>query len=43
MCVESAFEHAKEQLAADDPELNRPRAEVALARTQNRIKVAGNQ
>ena len=40
--AESALERAKEQLAADDPELNRPRAEAALARAQNRIKVAGN-
>ena len=40
--AESALERAKEQLAADDPDLNRPRAEAALARAQNRIKVAGN-
>lgn len=41
--AESALERAKEQLAADDPDLNRPRAEAALARAQNRIKVAGNE
>ena len=40
--AESALERAEEQLAADDPELNRPRAEAALARAQNRIKVASN-
>ena len=33
---------AKEQLAADAPDLNLPRAEAALARAQNRIKVASN-
>ena len=33
---------AKEQLAADAPDLNRPRAEAALARAQNRIKVVNN-
>ena len=33
---------AKEQLAADAPDLNLPRAEAALARAQNRIKVANN-
>ncbi len=43
MCVESVFERAKEQLAEDSPDLNRPSAEAALARAQNRIKVAGNQ
>ena len=37
--AENALERAKEQLATDDPELNRPRAEAALARAQNRIKV----
>ena len=40
--AEGALERAKEQLATDDPELNRPRAEAALARAQNRIKVADN-
>ena len=35
-------ERAKEQLAADAPDLNLPRAEAALARAQNRIKVASN-
>ena len=33
---------AKEQLAEDAPDLNRPRAEAAFARAQNRIKVASN-
>ena len=40
--AENALERAKEQLGADDPEMNRPRAEAALARAENRIKVAGN-
>lgn len=40
--AESALERAKEQLASDAPDLNRPRAEAALARTQNRLKVAKN-
>lgn len=40
--AEDALERAKEQLAADVPDLNRPRAEAALARAQNRIKVADN-
>ena len=40
--AESALERAKEQLAADDPDLNRPQVETALARAQNRIKVANN-
>ena len=35
-------ERAKEQLAADAPDLNRPHAEEALARAQNRIKVVSN-
>ena len=33
---------AQEQLAADAPDLNRPRAEAALARAQNRLKVVNN-
>ena len=33
---------AKEQLATDAPDLNHPHAEAALARAQNRIKVASN-
>lgn len=41
--AESALERAKEQLAEDSPDLNRPSAEAALARAQNRIKVASNQ
>ena len=41
--AESVLERAKEQLATDTPELNRPRAEAALARAQNRIKVADNR
>lgn len=40
--AENALERAKEQLATDDPDLNRPRAEAALARAQNRIKVVSN-
>ena len=40
--AESALERAKEQLATDDPDLNRPRAEAACTRAQNRIKVASN-
>lgn len=40
--AESALERAKEQLAVDAPDLNRPQVEAALARAQNRIKVAGN-
>ena len=38
----SRAERAKEQLTADAPDLNLPRAEAALARAQNRIKVADN-
>ena len=37
-----ALERAQDQLAADQPDLNRPRAEAALARAQNCIKVANN-
>ena len=40
--AESELERAQEQLAADAPNLNRPRAEAALARAQNRIKVASD-
>ena len=40
--AESALERAKEQLAADADDLNRPQVEAALARAQNRIKVSGN-
>ena len=40
--AESALDRAKEQLAADADDLNRPQVEAALARAQNRIKVAGN-
>ncbi len=40
--AENALERAKEQLFEDSPELNRPRAEAALTRAQNRIKVASN-
>lgn len=40
--AESALERAKEQLAADAADLNRPQVEASLARAQNRIKVAGN-
>ena len=34
--------YVQEQLTEDDPDQNRPRAEAALTRTQNRIKVASN-
>lgn len=40
--AESARDRAQEQLSTDTPELNRPRAEAALTRAQNRIKVASN-
>ena len=40
--AESARDRAQAQLTANAPDLNRPRAEAALARAQNRIKVASN-
>ena len=40
--AESALTRAQEQLTADAPDLNRPQVEAALARAQNRIKVANN-
>ncbi len=40
--AEDARDRAQEQLAADAPDVNRPRAEAAPARAQNRIKVASN-
>ena len=40
--AESARDRAQAQLKANAPDLNRPRAEAALARAQNRIKVASN-
>ena len=40
--AEEARDRAQEQLAANASDLNRPRAEAALARAKNRIKVAGN-
>ncbi len=40
--AEEARDRAQEQLTANAPDLNRPRAEAALARAQNRIKVASN-
>lgn len=40
--AESASDRAQAQLATNAPELNRPLAELALARAQNRIKVASN-
>ena len=40
--AESARDRAQAQLAANSPDLNRPRAEAALARAQNRLKVASN-
>ena len=40
--AENARDRAEAQLEANAPDLNRPRAEAALARAQNRIKVANN-
>lgn len=40
--AEIARQHAQDLLTANMPDLNRPRAEAAFARAQNRIKVAGN-
>ena len=40
--AEDARYRAQAQLTTDAPDLNRPRAEAALARAQNRIKVASN-
>ena len=40
--AEKALDRAQAQLTANAPDLNRPRAEAALARAQNRIKVASN-
>ena len=41
--AEDARDHAQAKLTAEDaPDLKRPRAEAALARSQNRIKVASN-
>ena len=40
--AEQALDRAQEQLTTNAPDLNRPRAEAALARAQNRIKVASN-
>ncbi len=40
--AENARDRAQAQLAANAPDLNRPRAEASLARAQNRIKVASN-
>ena len=40
--AESALDRAQTQLMENAPDLNRPRAEAALARAKNRIKVAGN-
>ena len=38
----AALDRAQSQLTANAPDLNRPRAEAALARAQNRVKVASN-
>jgi len=38
--AEKARDRAKSQLTANAPDLNRPLAEAALARAQNRLKVA---
>lgn len=40
--AETALERAQAYLAANEPDLNVPRAEAARARAQNRIKVASN-
>ena len=40
--AEEARDRAQEQLASRSEDLNRPRAEAALARARNRIKVASN-
>ncbi len=40
--AEQARDRAQAQLASRSEDLNRPRAEVALARAKNRIKVASN-
>ena len=40
--AENARDRAQAQLAANAPDLNRPRAEASLARAQNRIKVGSN-
>ena len=40
--AEKALDRSQAQLTANAPDLNQPRAEAALARAQNRIKVASN-
>ena len=40
--AEQARDRAQEQLKSNASDLNRPRAEAALARAKNRIKVASN-
>jgi F-type H+-transporting ATPase subunit epsilon len=40
--AENARERAQAQLVANTHDLNRPRAEAALARARNRLKVASN-
>lgn len=40
--AEEARDRAQEQLTSNAPDLNRPRAEAALARAKNRIKVANS-
>ena len=40
--AENARERAQTELAANAPDLNRSQVEAALARAQNRIKVASN-
>ncbi len=40
--AETARDRAQAQLAANAPDLNHPRAEAALARARNRLKVASN-
>ena len=40
--AENARDRAQSRLTANAPDLNRPQAEAALARAQNRLKVASN-
>ena len=40
--AENARDRAQSRLTANTPDLNRPQAETALARAQNRLKVASN-
>jgi F-type H+-transporting ATPase subunit epsilon len=40
--AENALDRAQAQLEANAPDLNRPRAEAALARAENRLEVASS-